>query len=153
MSIFYLDTSALIKRYAREQGTDWVIALTNPLAENDLYTVRMTGPEMIAALYRKVRTGELPLDDAQRAAANFRADWAQQYQIIEVNVTVADRAMTLAERYGLRGYDAVHLAAALTLHDLRQEMELPLLTFVSADDAQSQAALAEGVLVENSNRH
>ena len=153
MAVFYLDTSAFIKRYAREQGTAWTIDLTDPVAEHDLYTVRMTGPEMIAALFRKVRTQQLSLDEAQRAAANFRTDWAQQVQIIEVNAAVSERAMALAERHGLRGYDAVHLAAALTLHDLRRELELPPLTFVSADDAQSQAAEAEGLLVENPNRH
>ncbi len=41
--------------------------------------------------------------------------------------------MTLAEKHGLRGYDSVHLAAALFLQEMRQTMHLSALTFVSAD--------------------
>ena len=58
MQAYYLDTSALIKRYAREEGTAWMTTLTDPVQAHDLYTVRLTGPEMIAALFRKTRTGQ-----------------------------------------------------------------------------------------------
>jgi hypothetical protein len=61
--------------------------------------------------------------------------------------------MDSAERHGLRGYDAVHLAAALVVTEARQPLSLPALTFVSADTAQLQAARAEGVLVEDPNAH
>jgi predicted nucleic acid-binding protein len=61
--------------------------------------------------------------------------------------------MSLAEEHGLRGYDAVHLAAALELQDRRRAMQLPLLTFVSADDDQLRAAAAEGCPKENPNWH
>jgi uncharacterized protein len=57
MAVYYLDTSALVKRYAQKRGTAWMLSLTDVTAEHDLYTVRVTGPEMIAALFRKVRTG------------------------------------------------------------------------------------------------
>jgi hypothetical protein len=61
--------------------------------------------------------------------------------------------MVLAERHGLRGYDSVHLAAALTLHERRQANGLAPLTFVSADNAQRTAAASEGLAVENPNDH
>jgi hypothetical protein len=50
MTAYYLDTSALVKRYASECGTAWITALADPERGHDLYTVRLTGPEMIAAL-------------------------------------------------------------------------------------------------------
>ena len=59
--------------------------------------------------------------------------------------------MDIAAVHGLRGYDAVHLAAALTVEDTRRAIGLPALIFVSADDNQRQAALAEGLLIENPN--
>jgi len=151
MAVYYLDTSALVKRHALEPGSNWVIGLTDPVARHDLYTVRLTGPEMIAALFRKARTGEVSLATAVRAASDFRVDWRQQYQIVEVSASLADRAMSLAEEHGLRGYDAVHLAAALELQDLRRATQLPLLTFVSADDDQLRAATAKGCPTENPN--
>lgn len=56
MAIYYLDTSALLKRYAAERGTAWMIALTTPAAGHRLYTLNLTYVETIAALSRKVRT-------------------------------------------------------------------------------------------------
>jgi hypothetical protein len=86
-----------------------------------------------------------------RSAGIFRADWQEQYQIIEVSPELAERAMNLAEQHGLRGYDSVHLAAALALQEIRQDLGLTPRTFLSADDSQLQAASAEGMLVENPN--
>ena len=59
MAVYYLDTSALVKRYVLEQDTVWVGKLTDPAAVHDLYTVRLAGPEMIAALFRKARIGQI----------------------------------------------------------------------------------------------
>jgi predicted nucleic acid-binding protein len=153
MPVYYFDTSALVKRYASEVGTAWVVSISDPAAKNDLYTVRLTGPEMIAAFFRKVRTGDIRLAEATRLASDFRADWRGQYQIVEISAGVADRAMALAERYNVRGYDAVHLAAAMELQALRRAMRLSLLTFVSADENQLGVASAEGLATENPNHH
>ena len=90
---YYLDTSALVKRYAQETGTAWVIDLTDPANGHDIYLVRIAGPEMIAALFRKVRTQEITQVDAVRAAANFKTDFRTQYQIAEVtNLNTAAQA-------------------------------------------------------------
>lgn len=105
MTAYYLDTSALVKRYVSESGTAWIVRLIDD-TDNDVYTVRLTGPEMIAAFFRRVRTGDVSRADAESAAQNFRTDWQEQYQIVEVTVTVADGAMNLAEKHGLRGYDS-----------------------------------------------
>jgi uncharacterized protein len=122
MTVYYLDTSALVKRYAQAKGTAGILSLTDRGAGHDLYTVRLTGPEMIAALYRKARTGDVALAEAARSAGIFRSDRQEQYQIVELSPELAERAMNLAERHGLRGYDSVHLAAALELQEVRQEM-------------------------------
>jgi predicted nucleic acid-binding protein len=153
VAAYYLDTSALVKRYALEIGTAWVRALTDPSAGNDLFTVRIAGPELIAALARKVRTGELAPTDASRASANFRLDWAGDFQVIEVNEQVALRAMDLAETHGLRGYDAVHLAAALEVNARRLRFALAPLTFVSADAQQVLVAIRVGLPAANPNDH
>jgi uncharacterized protein len=150
---YYLDTSALVKRYATEAGTAWVTALIDPTGSHTLYTVRLTGPEIVAALGRKERTGELTPAEAMGAIAAFRRVWPRRYRIVAVTVAIAERAMDLTERHGLRGYDAVHLAAALAVADVRQRRGLSVLTFVSADNDQRQAAVAEGLLVEDPNAH
>ena len=95
MAVYYLDSSALVKRYAQEIGTTWIREITAPAAGHDIYLARITGPEIIAALFGKVRTREIIQADAIRAATHFRADFQMQYQIVELTVGVADQAMTL----------------------------------------------------------
>lgn len=151
MAVYYLDTSALVKRYAREKGSRWVLNLTDPAIKHGLYTVRLTGPEMLAAFARKVRTGELLSSAARQAAADFRTDWAGQYRVIEVTPLLAGRAMDLVERHNLRGYDAVHLAAAMELQVIRLAMRLSAIIFVSGDEDQLKAAAIEGLTTENPN--
>ncbi len=153
MATYYLDTSTIVKRYTREQGISWVQNLMARRQGNDLYTVRLAGPEEIAALTRKVRVGAVSTADATRSSRAFRRHWQRRLLVVEVTAAIADRAMDLATTHGLRGYDAVHLAAALTVEDARRLLGLPALTFVSADDDQRQAALAEGLLAENPNAY
>ena len=63
-----------------------------------------------------------------------------------------DRAMQVAEKHALRGYDAVQLAAGLTLNDRCQTLGLSVI-FVCADGVLNAAAAAEGLHVENPNLH
>lgn len=151
MSAYYLDTSALVKRYAHERGSSWVVQLTDPAAGDLLYTVRLTGPEMIAALFRKASMGVMTPPDAHHAAALFRLDWEYEYRVIEVSPRVTTLAMAMAEKYTLRGYDAVHLAAALEARAVGGAL-LPL-TFISADAEQLRAAVAEGLPVDDPSAH
>ena len=55
--------------------------------------------------------------DAAKGIADFRFDFANQYQVIEITDAVVARAMALIESHKLRGYDGVQLAAALELND------------------------------------
>jgi predicted nucleic acid-binding protein len=151
--VFYLDTSALVKRYAREAESVWVGRLCAARSGNDIFTVRLTGPEVISALFRKARTGQVLPAYAQQAATRFKRDWQLRYDILDINEVTTLHAMTLAETYGLRGYDAVHMAVAVELHDQRQQARLPALTFVSADAQQLSAARGEGLLTEDPNQH
>lgn len=61
--------------------------------------------------------------------------------------------MSLAERYDLRGYDAVQLAAALEVDRRRKALGLSVSDLVSADHALNEAGLAEGLTVDDPNRH
>ena len=70
-----------------------------------------------------------------------------------MSAAIADQAMDLAERYGLRGYDAVHVAAAMDVQDARHTARASDVTLVSADISQLQAATAEGLSVEDPNAH
>lgn len=153
MGHYYFDSSALVKRYVAETGTDWVNRVCDVAAGHILYTVRISGAEIVAALFLRTRTGTLAVSDAQTAATRFKADFRHRYQIIEVTEALVDLAMELAERNDLRGYDAVQLAAALALQTTRASLSLSPITFVCADNRLNVVAVAEGLPVENPNTH
>lgn len=158
MAVYFFDTSALVKRHAPENGTKWVQGLTDPASRNLIYISRLTGAEVIAAIKLNVRTGETTEADAKKVIADFRLDFATQYQIIEVTSGVVNRAMKLIENYKLRGYDGVQLAAALEINDHLQAVGMPVagvpaLTVVSADKDINTAARSEGLTVESPESH
>jgi uncharacterized protein len=151
MAHYYLDSSALVKRYVAERGTSWISHVCDAASGHTLYTVRISGAELIAALFRRSRAGSLSVLDAQAEAAQFKADVPYDYEIVEVTEALVNAAMILAERHGLRGYDAVQLAAALELQTTLTASGLPTLTLVSADAELNAAAVAEGLMVEDPN--
>jgi predicted nucleic acid-binding protein len=153
MAHYFLDSSGLVKRYVAETGSGWVQSLCAHDTGNIIYISRITGAEVIAAIFRRLRMGDLRARDAQAVAQRFKDDFGRTYQVIEVTADVVERAMNLAEARALRGYDAVQLATALELYRLRQEMNLPPLTFVSADGDLNEAAKAEGLLTNNPTAH
>ena len=107
----YLDASALVKRYVRERGSDDVNALMT--AAVAVATALVSRAEVAAALARAVRGRVLDEDAGQRARRKFQRDWADLARV-PVTEALAARADSLAWSHGLRGYDAVQLAAALT---------------------------------------
>ena len=153
MAVYYLDSSAVVKAYASEPGSQWVQNLGDLIAGHLLHTSQITGPEVIAALFRKVRMNSIRQAVAVRTAHNFRQTWEQRYQVVAITPLVIEHAMLLAEQHTLRGYEAVHLAAALHINGYYQQEGLPPLTFVSADLAQLAVAAALGLPSDNPDQH
>jgi predicted nucleic acid-binding protein len=109
--IVYLDASVLVKRYVAERGSKETSELT--ARAEVVATALISRAEVAAGLVKAVRKGLLSRDGGQRAQRAFASEWAD---IARVPVTEAlvSRAETLAWDHALRGYDAVHLASALT---------------------------------------
>ena len=153
MATYFSDTSALTKRYVTETGSAWLRALLDPATGATTFIARITCVEMIAAMTRRERGGCLTPADAVTARAAFRNDIANEYQVLEVTEALVTQAMMLAERHGLRGYDAVQLTAALAVNAQYIAAGLPAIVLLSADAELNTAAIAEGLVVENPNNH
>lgn len=110
MSIIYIDTSALIKRYVREPGSEALRSIWPSFSV--VGSAVIVQVEVAAALAKAERMRWLDMDGTQRAWQAFLIDW-EKLTLINVGLPVVQRASSLAWEYGLRGYDAVHLAAAL----------------------------------------
>jgi uncharacterized protein len=148
VSLYFLDTSALVKRYVLETGTAWVQALTAPSAGHVHCLARITLPETVAAITRRERGGHIAPADAVTALADFQQDFTQQYLIVGMSDALIDHAAALARTYALRGYDAVQLAAALEVWS-----QIPTMVLISADGDLNTAAIAEGMPVDDPNAH
>jgi uncharacterized protein len=151
---FYLDSSALAKRYIQEVGSAWVRRVTDRDSGNVAVTVSLSGPELIAAVVRRARGGHIRPADARRAVIAIRQDLRSLLFVVGADSRIVNQAMDIAESHGLRGYDAVHVAAALAIRDgSRADGVTQELTFVSADQEQLSAAAAEGLVVADPQLH
>jgi predicted nucleic acid-binding protein len=120
--IVYADASALVKRYVTEAGSAEVIALTT--GAQGVATALVTRAEVAAAFARAVRVGLLDDVGGRRAQRRFWREWPDLMRV-PVTETLVARAEALAWAHGLRGYDAVQLASAMTWQDaLGQEIVL-----------------------------
>jgi uncharacterized protein len=153
VAAYFLDASALVKRYVTETGSVWVTGLLVPASRNRLYIARITGAEVAAALTRKERGGHLSTTATDAAIASFRHDYANRLRPVEITAALIVDAMRAARAHGLRGYDAVQLAAALYANRRRVTRNLAPLIFVTADVRLLAAGQAEGLTTDNPNNY
>lgn len=153
MAVFFLDSSAVVKRHLNEPGSTWIVELTNPIAGNELYIASITGVEVVSAIRRKTLGSGLSHTDATTAIAQFQHDFDKQYQVVDVTLNLITQAMQLADHHALRGYDAVQLATALSVSSIGAGLRLSTLMLVSADAALNAAAVIEGLAVDDPNAH
>ena len=107
--ILYLDASALVKRYVAELGSAEV---EQAIAQAHTYgTGLISQVEVVAALARAVRLNRLTPQAGAAALRGFRVQWRDLIRL-QLSDPMITRAADFAWEYGLRGCDAVHLAAA-----------------------------------------
>jgi uncharacterized protein len=153
VSAVYMDTSALVKRYVSEVGSDWINALLDGQQALTSLTSHLAVIEGICTFARRRREGLLSPEDYARTLVAFDYDFRYRYDVITAEPTVIDAARQLAERHPLRAYDAVHLASAWLADRKLVQAGQPSLTFICADDRLIAAAQAEGLLADNPNHH
>ncbi len=108
--IVYLDASALVKRYIAEAGSPEVEVLIGEA--HAIGTAVISRAEVAAALAKAARIALVARDAAGKALQAFNTDWEHLIRL-QLSEPLVARAATLAWANGLRGYDSVHLAAAL----------------------------------------
>jgi uncharacterized protein len=113
--ILYLDASALVKRYVSEAGSGDVnnLLIKAPV----IGTAAISRAEVSSAVAKAVRIRLLSRAEAASVLQVFNSEWESLIRLQLTEVLIA-RAATLAWEHGLRGYDSVHLAAALFWQDM-----------------------------------
>jgi uncharacterized protein len=134
--IYYLDTSALVKRYVAEPGSQ---AVRRTIGSKAVATCRIAYAELAATAARLAREGLMDTRARDRILGRLDGDFAAM-TVVEVRPAVVRKAAEIVRRAPLRGYDAVHLASALVLAERGVSVD-----FWSADVALVRAASAEGL--------
>jgi predicted nucleic acid-binding protein len=134
----YFDTSAVLKLVLQEAGSATVELAARSATRLLAATVLLA--EAGAALAAARRSGRLTAAGHGLAQRSLQVLWAPFLPVVP-DVALCHRAALLAEQEALRGYDAVHLAAALTV---------PTDAFVCADARLLGAARKRGLQVIDS---
>lgn len=134
----YYDTSALIKQYLQEAGSNLVLEFLR--SGEKVYTASLTYAETHAAFSRRTREGRLTRETTRRLARRFDKDW-DSYDIVVLSEDVLRLARQMLYRHPLRSADAIHLASALLL---ARTSPTARWSFVCADGRLCDAAQAEG---------
>jgi uncharacterized protein len=134
MRVFF-DSSAFVKRYVREEGTDVVLSWCDQATELCISGIAL--PEIVSAFCRLLRE-DLVSPVQYRHLKTMLMDDISDAAICDLTPEVIRHSMISLEKNVLRGMDAIHLGSALALNvDL----------FVSADARQCDAATQAGLRV------
>ena len=134
----YLDTSSLVKLYVAEPGSDAVRKLVD--AASVVATSSIAYTETWAAMARRRRERALRPAAFASARKTFEAEWPK-YFVVVVTLALCRQAAGFAERYRLRAYDSVHLAA---FAEVAREAGVRDTRFSSFDHSLNRAAQSLG---------
>ena len=143
--MIYFDSSALVKRYIEEEGSDKVNAL---LEEGSMAAAsRLAYPEILAAITRRHKAEEIKSGAFERVRKAFKADW-ESLVVVELHKEVFQFIDEMIAKYALRGADSVHLSSAMWLKKATKGD----VVFVASDLELIKAAKAEKLKVCNPGR-
>ncbi len=145
MTTYFVDTSALVKRYIIEIGSKWVLSWIEPQANNVIAVSEIAYVEIRSAFARRVRDGSLSSGNAQRLKSDAEAHLRMEYLITPVDTGLLQIAGQMVDSYTLRTLDSIQLACAMRAQNI---LQVPLI-FISADTNLLAAATAEGFTVDN----
>lgn len=145
MSVFYMDTSAIAKRYISEIGSSWIQALVDQTAGHQIVFCDLTPVEFASILARQQREKRVTLADVARLEGDYQFHHSHEYWVSHLDGTILTLARQLLLRQTLRTLDAIHLACAL---ETAQSAQLSL-TFVSSDKHLLAASVNEGLSTDD----
>jgi hypothetical protein len=141
MTLYFFDTSALVKRYHQETGTERVNAIFDSL-DNTLVISELTLVELASALERKRNEGKITKQAMNDTLSLFANEVLSDFIVAGFRSGFIQQARDLVLQYSLRTLDALLLTAAMGFKTLSP-------VFVCADTQLHQVALDVGLEVLN----
>lgn len=138
---YYLDTSALVKRYHVERGTAYLDAVFSD-PDATFIIVSITIAELTSVIVRKHAEGEISQQALLQTLARFSEDLITEFWILDIERHHVQTAQQLILRYGLRTLDSLQLSLLLVTKSLSP-------VFLCSDTRLLAAARAEGITVQD----
>jgi hypothetical protein len=149
MTAYFVDTSAIAKRYLVETGAAWMRGLCVRSSRNVIVISALTTIEFLSLLARQQRERRLTPAQVATLENAFMIDYRDEYLSVPLEDPVLSHRRHLVKRHPLRPPDAIQLASAIFVANFLNEP----LTFICADMSLLTAAQAEGFAVDNPNAH
>ena len=153
MSTLYMDTSALVKYYIDETGSDWLRSLIDSDPRPVILSSQLLIAEVTSAFHRRLRERTMGAATVQNLQNAFRRDCLFQYTLQPINMPIINLATDLLARHRLRTLDALHYSWLRPANQVLASSRVPTLTFICADNRLNTAATAEGLAIDNPNLH
>jgi uncharacterized protein len=99
VSVYFFDTSGLLKRYITETGTNWVRATVGSGAGNLIVVSQLASVEAVSAFMRRVRDKSISARTAQAARLSVNRHMRREYRIVTVSDSILSDAQSLLELY------------------------------------------------------
>lgn len=149
MTNYFLDSSALLKRYISEIGSNWVESLMPPQAGNTIILAQITQAEVISAVSRRKRENIISARTARAIRLIMDRHFIRRYLVVNLSISIIRLAEDLLENHSLRAYDSIQLASALELDNRLKQLGLSGLIFLSADKRLLAAVTSVGFITDN----
>lgn len=141
----YLDTSALVKLFIKEEGSAQVRALAEGRTGADVLLVSRLGyTEASVSLARMMHLGRLSAAELPLHQGSLDDYWEQSIQEVALSEALLEDARQLAQRFPLRTYDAIHLASAREAKRMLRGIFDGEVKFLAFDAALLKAAQSLG---------
>jgi predicted nucleic acid-binding protein len=153
MALYFLDTSALVKRYIEETGSAWTRRLC---VTQSIVVSAIALAEISSTFARRNRESTLSIDDRNALLHTFHTH-VVQYTLVEVNRPVLSAAgallLSAPASIPMRSLDAIQLASAQSFAATSTTSGFGPLTFVSSDTRLLAAAEWAGIATDNPESH
>jgi len=142
--LYYLDSSALVKLYIREAGTERMLGLASRKAGHRLAVLALAQVEVRSAFRKRQRAGEIGDRLADELLAAFQRHLESKFIRQVLSDAILDVACELLDHHSLTSFDAVQLAGYFAVRTAAGN-DVPV--FACADKELLAAAKSEGVPV------
>jgi predicted nucleic acid-binding protein len=136
MPAYFFDTSALVKRYHVEEGSEKIDEIFND-PEGIFAIASITIAEFTSVFARKLNEGVISENDLRICLSEFSKDMISSFGIVDLGRNHINKSVPLIIKHNLRTLDSLQLAAFLDLSHLNPIM-------ITYDDALLNATLKEG---------